>query len=403
MNMFKYKLPFKLRLLLIALSLSNVFPLPNAKAQQTQETKPAPALDYQPVKLGSDAQKNAELATVIVHDGTLSRIIPALASVMADDARTLHLKPAGSGKVMSINLILGARVAKGDILLEYRDNALRVANVQVTQAQAALEAAIAAQDEAEAAYQRARQLAGGAISRGEVSRRYALLQEAKSTVAMRQADITNTSNRIKEFNTATEQGDHLQTSSLIAPVDGLVLAVNTSMDGDLTAGQDVATIVDLSSVWVVSEVPPMDAAFITMGAHQYSFLAGRPETRIDSVVETIDGVVNPATGLIRIRSHIPNKHYALRPGMMLEARITSTTKISGVIVPSEAVQQINGNDVVFIPIDADSFQPRAVKIGLESDGQTIILSGLKDGESVVTRGSFTLKSVMLLADTAGGD
>jgi len=58
---------------------------------------------------------------------------------------------------------------------------------------------------------------------------------------------------------------------------------------------------------------------------------------------------------------------------------------------------------VFVPVGADSFQLRPIKIGLENDGSTVVLEGLKEGEPIVTRGSFTLKSVLTLADAAGGD
>jgi len=394
---------YRLSLVAVGLSVCMGFQAPSASAQEAGNAAALSKPAYRQVQLGEEAQDNAQLTKVIAQAGQLSRSIPALASIMADDTRIIHLRPAGAGKVTNIHLVVGARVRRNDVLLEYRNSSLRVANVELLQAEAGLASAQAQEAEAASSYQRAKQLAGGALSRGEENRRYALLQQAKSTLAMREADMMNASNRIKEFNTTTERGDQLQTSTLVAPVDGLILSVNTSMDGDLTQGQDVATIIDLSSVWIVSEILPKDAAFITVGARQWTSLPGHPEQKIESTVEMIDGVVNPATGLIRIRSHIPNADYSLRPGMMLNSHTQSTTMVDGIIIPSEAVQRIDGVDVVFVPVGADSFQLRPIKIGLESDGSTVVLEGLKEGEPIVTRGSFTLKSVLTLADAAGGD
>jgi len=394
---------YRLSLVAVGLSVCMGSQAPSVSAQEVGNAAALSKPAYRQVQLGKEAQDNAQLTKVIAQAGQLSRSIPALASIMADDTRIIHLRPAGAGKVTSIHLVVGARVRRNDVLLEYRNSSLRVANVELLQAEAGLASAQAQEAEAASSYQRAKQLAGGALSRGEENRRYALLQQAKSTLAMREADMMNASNRIKEFNTTTERGDQLQTSTLVAPVDGLILSVNTSMDGDLTQGQDVATIIDLSSVWIVSEILPKDAAFITVGARQWTSLPSHPEQKIESTVEMIDGVVNSATGLIRIRSHIPNADYSLRPGMMLNSHTQSTTMVDGIIIPSEAVQRIDGVDVVFVPVGADSFQLRPIKIGLESDGSTVVLEGLKEGEPIVTRGSFTLKSVLTLADAAGGD
>jgi len=355
------------------------------------------------VKLNIDAQKNTNLQASIVKEGTLSLEIPALSYVLADETQTIRLRSVGSGKVLHINLTPGARVEKGEVLLEYRNDSLRVAHIQAIQARATLAAAQAAKNEAEIAYQRAKQLAGHALSRGEERKRYALLQEATNTVAMREADVTNTENRVKEFYTITEQGDQLQISRIMAPVEGTVLAINTSSDADLTAGQDVATIVNLSSVWIVSEVPPSDALLLSPGCEQSSAFPGNNNKWIPSLVDTIDGVVNPKTGMVRIRSRISNDHNFLKPGMMLETRFKTARKIRGKLIPSEAIQRINDRDIVFVQKGSDHFEARSVQKGIESNGQTIILKGLNDGDKIVSQGGFTLKSVMLLADGSRSD
>jgi len=65
------------------------------------------------------------------------------------------------------------------------------------------------------------------------------------------------------------------------------------------------------------------------------------------------------------------------------------------LVPSEAIQQIDGQDIVFVRTAADRFTVRPVRTGETAGGQTPILDGLQPGEQVVVRGSFVLKSHLL--------
>jgi cobalt-zinc-cadmium efflux system membrane fusion protein len=64
-------------------------------------------------------------------------------------------------------------------------------------------------------------------------------------------------------------------------------------------------------------------------------------------------------------------------------------------IPSDAVQQIDGQDIVFVRTGADRFTVRPVHVGTTVDGRTPVLEGLKDGEQVVVKGSFVLKSHLL--------
>ncbi|GBQ79472.1 heavy metal/cation efflux pump CzcB/HlyD [Gluconacetobacter johannae DSM 13595] len=360
------------------------------------------------VTLAAAVQASEDLTVVPVRRGTVSRTLTALAHVEADGRRVVHVRSAGSGKIRVVAVMPGSHVARGDRLIDYQDHALHVARLQAVQMRAALAEAIAARGEAAAGYERARLLSGSTVSAGEARRRLSVLQQATDLVRSRQADVDTLDHRFaEEFNSTTERGGQGEMSSLISPLTGTVLTVAAGVDDDIVSGQDLVTVADLSRVWLVSEVTPDDARRLAPGAGVTAVLPGEdgnppismPVTRID----TIDGAASPATGLVRVIATVANPDGALRPGTLLDARLATTESASGLIVPTEAVQRIDGRDMVFLRTGKESFRPVAVRTGLGSDDETAIVSGLRAGDMVVSHGGFALKSVMLLAAMGGGD
>ncbi|MFT8778094.1 MAG: efflux RND transporter periplasmic adaptor subunit [Gluconacetobacter liquefaciens] len=357
----------------------------------------------EPVTIGTEARRAEGLTDSVARPGSLSRMLPVLASVMADETRIVRVRPVGAGKVLRVHVMAGQHVARDSVLVDYLDHSLHVARLQAVQMQAALAGALAARAESEAAWKRAQVLAGSTVSQGEVRRRLAVLQEARSTVAARQADVGTMAHRFEEeFNSVSERtttGED-ETSSLLAPIDGMVQDVGVSAGGDIEAGQVAATLIDLSSVWIVSDVSPQDAARLVVGGRQSVLLDGR---RIESRISSVSGAASPVTGLVRVISVVPNPDGALRPGMMLDAELEIADSRSGMLVPAEAVQQIAGRDVVFVREGADSYRPVPVTVGVESEGRVVVLSGLSAGQDVAAHGSFALKSMVLLAGMGGDD
>jgi membrane fusion protein, heavy metal efflux system len=87
----------------------------------------------------------------------------------------------------------------------------------------------------------------------------------------------------------------------------------------------------------------------------------------------------------------------LRPQMLADAEIPVGGGKPVLMVSSDAIQQIDGQDVVFVRTSPDRFSVRPVTTGETADGKTPILEGLKPGEQVAVRGSFVLKSQLLKA------
>lgn len=350
------------------------------------------------VALDMAAIKNEGITVIFAKSGKVSRILPVISRVMPDTTRLVYIHPAGSGKVLDVLVQPGTSVRKGQALLRYQDHSLHGARLQAIQMRAALTAAIASRNDAAAAVQRAKQLVGQTLSLAELRRRQDILAQADATMRARQADVDTLGHRFnEEFNSSSEQSSRKQqdeVSTLISPVDGMVQTLDTSVAADLAPTTNVASVADLSDVWIVSDITPEQAARLQPGGLQTT---ETNDGAITSRIDTVDGMANPQTGLVRVISLAPNPTGALVPGMVLDASLTERDSVTGMVVPSDAIQKIDVHNFVFVQVDKTHYRPVMVNIALDDGKHAVVSSGLKEGEAVVSHGSFALKSIIGLA------
>ncbi|EHH68883.1 efflux RND transporter periplasmic adaptor subunit [Gluconobacter morbifer] len=353
----------------------------------------------QPQTLSFEARQSEHLVTQPARTGTLHETVSAMATVSADLSRTVLIRPTGDGKVTDVLVTPGQSVHVGQPLINYTDHSLHVLALQSRQMHAALLSAQAALSEAQVAYQRGESLSGSTVSRGEVKRRQAAVQEARSIVAAREADIGLIEHRLhEEFNSVTERVVKDEDSSLISPVNGVVQSLQTAVAADVMPGQPVATVVDLSTVWIIVRLQVGDVSRLGVGSGVLLRPAGDENApALHATVSTVDGVADPMTGLLRVVCVVHNPDPSLRPGTMMDATLETTHTASGVIVPAAAIQTVQGHDLVYVQTRTGEFQPNEVRVRLEAAGSVVVEGDLKAGDLVVTDGSFALKSMALVS------
>jgi cobalt-zinc-cadmium efflux system membrane fusion protein len=98
---------------------------------------------------------------------------------------------------------------------------------------------------------------------------------------------------------------------------------------------------------------------------------------------------------MQIRIEFSNKGGRLRPEMLARTELQVGAKKAALLVPQDAVQQVNGQDAVFVRSTLDHFVMRPIQAGDSAQGMVSVLSGIRRGEQVVTQGSFLVKSQLL--------
>jgi len=180
-------------------------------------------------------------------------------------------------------------------------------------------------------------------------------------------------------------------------VPGFVIGRNIVKGEVVETTKILFVVADLSQMWVIADVPEKDVPFLP---RQDSPRAQAIEVHLDSYPGTlfhgtityIGNVVDPSTRTLRVRLELPNPDLKLKAQMYATIRLYSEPEENVLVVPEAAVQSRREERFVFVQRDAQTFQMRPVKVG-ESNGEVVrILEGISEGERVVTKNAFTLKS-----------
>ena len=110
---------------------------------------------------------------------------------------------------------------------------------------------------------------------------------------------------------------------------------------------------------------------------------------------SISDLIDTQTRTAAVRCQVANPGGRLKLDMLATVEFPTPTKRAALSVPSDAVQTVDGKSVVFIRSSPSRFSVRQIETGVTSEGRTEIVTGVRDGEPVVSKGAFAVKSVLL--------
>jgi RND family efflux transporter MFP subunit len=163
-----------------------------------------------------------------------------------------------------------------------------------------------------------------------------------------------------------------------SPMDGVVLRRDGEIGEIAEVGQVLFRVGVPKPLWVVAEVNEEDIPRVAVGQKALLRTDAFPDRQLDATVTEITPMGDPVTKTYRIRLALPDDT-PLRPGMSVEANVVSRQKPNALLVPSDAIQ-----DNAVFAIEGGTARRRKVAIGIRGTRQSEILSGLKDGERVVS-------------------
>jgi cobalt-zinc-cadmium efflux system membrane fusion protein len=169
--------------------------------------------------------------------------------------------------------------------------------------------------------------------------------------------------------------------------------------GQPVGGEQVlATIVDLNQVWFLGRVFEKDLGRLRVGARSEVKLNAFPAETFAGAVEYIGQQTDPVVRTLTTRIRLENPEGKLRLGLFGTAHVDvnePSKSVAQVVVPRSAVTEVGGKNLVFIKAADGDFVVHEVTLGDSALALVQVLSGLTEGEEVVTHGVFTLKSLLL--------
>jgi RND family efflux transporter MFP subunit len=188
---------------------------------------------------------------------------------------------------------------------------------------------------------------------------------------------------------------------LRSPASGYVMEKNVFNGQYISPDQNLYSIADLSRIWVLADVYERDLANITIGQKAHMTTTAYPGESFDGTVSFIYPSVSEQTRTIKIRIEFSNSSNRLKPGMYADVDLPGQGK-SVLAVPSDAVMDGGDRQYAFVVHDGTHFEPRLLKIGRRADDYMEVLSGLSEGEQVVTSANFLIDSESRLKAAIAG-
>lgn len=397
------------------------------------------------VMLTPEAREAAGLEIEGVTERPAVALLRVTGTVETNQQQSQQATPLVGGRVERVNAALGDFVRAGQVLavitspqiaqlhgkLHEAETALALAErnlqrVNRAENRVAVLSAKAKLDEADATLRRTRRLielgagAGKDLIAAETAYKTAKaeydfqsnislnkeVQEARAAVETARVDVAHIRDEMRSLGVNIAEGerddDHSRNTSLVtllAPVSGSVTERLVNAGAGVEAGTPLFTIANTSTVWVIANVPEAQIGLLRPGTPAEVRSAALGGDAFAGRVNYIDPRLDEETRTGKVRVELPNPGGRLRAGMFVEVGFqagTGAAEGQELVVREEAIQRVGERTVVFLPKEDEEngFEVREVQVGAVRDGYARIIGGLKLGERVVTKGSFTLKAQM---------
>jgi Cu(I)/Ag(I) efflux system membrane fusion protein/cobalt-zinc-cadmium efflux system membrane fusion protein len=184
-----------------------------------------------------------------------------------------------------------------------------------------------------------------------------------------------------------------KTLTLYSPYGGIVTEKKTFEGMRVMTGEELLQISDISSVWVNADIYEFEVPWVKVGQLAQVELPFVPGRVFVGKVSFVYPYLEPKTRTAQLRIVLANPGFELKPDMYANVRIETEPVANVLAIPDHAVLNSGKGQTVFVALGEGRFEPRAVQTGVTNDeGYIQILSGLSEGEQVVTSAQFMLDS-----------
>ncbi len=354
--------------------------------------------EHRELRLPSQKQKEWGIVVGTAASQELSSTIQLPGILTLNQNRTAHISSLVAGKVASLAVDLGNRVNKGQVLLTVNSPDFARAQADFLQTMAKLNLS-------RKEYERAKMLLEEkAIEEREFLRREAEFEKLSTEVGGLGAvlhaygmDHEQTEKLIEKCANRESDGKLCELADpnlpLLSPLSGTIIFRDVIVGEHVKPEKILFTVSDLSLLWAVLDAYEKDLPFINKDSRIVIQSSLYPEREWQGKITYISDIIDEKLRTVKIRIEVKNAQGLLKPNMYIQGIVQNKAGTQKLLaIPEEAVQNLNGEKIVFILEGQDVFSIRHVELGNKIGNQIIITQGLESGQRIVIKGAFTLKT-----------
>jgi membrane fusion protein, copper/silver efflux system len=192
-----------------------------------------------------------------------------------------------------------------------------------------------------------------------------------------------------------------KTLPIHSPITGTVIRKEVLQGAHVEPGEELYTIADLSHIWILADIYEYELSFVKIGQQAAVTLSYDPSTVLTGQVGFIYPTLDPKTRTAKVRFELDNADEKLKPDMYanVELRVNMGTRLA---IPQEAVIESGEKQVVFLHLGGGKLEPRLIKTGVKTGEWSEVLTGLKEGDHIVTSANFLIDSESRLKSVVEG-
>ncbi len=174
-----------------------------------------------------------------------------------------------------------------------------------------------------------------------------------------------------------------------ATKNGVLLERKVNPGEIVEKNRELFNLADLKTIWLVGYAFEKDSPYLHLGEAVTGTIEERNGASINGVLSYVSPILDSTTKTLEVRADIPNKDFKIKPNMYAEMFVN--TGVAHVLaIPTDAVEKFGDYNFAYVKVAPHTYEERKVETGKKNDLYTEIISGVKAGEEVVTRGSFEL-------------
>ncbi len=310
------------------------------------------------VAISPEVVQSMGVRTAKVERGTLWKYIRTVGRIDYDETRLAHVHPRAEGWLERLSVKAeGDEVARGQVLGHLYAPDILSAQVDFLIA----------------------------LRHGE--RRTSAARVEKARNLLRLLDVPEA-----VIKSIEREGETRNTVPLVAPIEGVVTKLGVRQGMFVTPSTEIYTIADLSRVWVQVDVFEHQLAWLAVGLSAEMRVPAHPGRVWEGEVDYVYPELDPRTRTLRVRLRFANPERLLKPNMFAEVIIYGGPRRDVLTIPREALIVTGERETVVRALGGGRFQPVDVVTGMKRRGQVEVLSGVDEGDEIVTSGQFLIDS-----------